>query len=571
MKWNRSKIMFVGQGRAGKTALANNLAGIWIEDTKSTIGAEMEMKILYGGVKGGKLQEYKRPERETEALLAEELHSKNQKNQKNPPRTRNPETSSKSLLMGSPQVESQRSSIEQPESQKKEMSFIIPLKPSDIKPEKVEIHYRQLQEVDTASNYKLLLVDFGGQSLFNILHGFFMSRYGIYLVVFDMELFLSKEKSKKNSCHKELRFWLNSIAMHTLHGSKGKAAPVAIVGTRGDKISNEADHETISLELEEMFGDMMVWKSLILNEDLCFFPNNNTLTENNPVSARLLRFIERSLENADYLQSDIPILWIKIFDEMRSLQQSYLSYEEVIRISREKYQDVRESLIEHEEDVEEVDRKILIQVKEMLRFLNGMGMLMWIEEKDLEDVIILDPIEYLVKPVTTIICKHLATKDDPYGTIHHIEEIHGESREEYGEDWERMLESGFVSEELANGLLKRYYGYRGRAADPHLIKKILQFILKFGLMILSSIASRDKSDTKAFYLVPSLLPTNPSILCENKRDRGINKMIRRLHVRYGQMCTLWSNVGVHFSLFCFLPQKGLSRCKGSGKFNACRR
>lgn len=47
VKWNRCKIMLVGQGRAGKTALANNLAGKWKGETESTIGAEqMDMQFM---------------------------------------------------------------------------------------------------------------------------------------------------------------------------------------------------------------------------------------------------------------------------------------------------------------------------------------------------------------------------------------------------------------------------------------------------------------------------------------------------------------------------------------------
>eukprot|EP01040_Poterioochromonas_malhamensis_P027189 gene27189-biopygen3788 len=154
VRWNRSKIMLVGQGRAGKTALANNLAGRWMGETASTIGAEqMDMRLLYGGVKGGRLEEYKRPKQE----------------------------------------------------------------------------------------------------------------YGVYVVVFDMELFLSGDASERESCRKELKFWLNSITMHTCDNTAAanKTAPVAIVGTRGDKVMREEDHEKISSELKDMFGEMKVWESLV--------------------------------------------------------------------------------------------------------------------------------------------------------------------------------------------------------------------------------------------------------------------------------------------------------------------
>eukprot|EP01040_Poterioochromonas_malhamensis_P014449 gene14449-biopygen3305 len=208
--------MLVGQGRAGKTALANNLAGRWMGETASTIGAEqMDMRLLYGD---GEIPP---------------LH--------------------------------QKPSHKQEEIRKLDVTIESSIKLHDIKLDEVDLHYRKLQEVETASSYKLLLVDFGGQSIFNVLHGFFMSRYGVYVVVFDMELFQSGDAAHRESCRKELKFWLNSITMHTSDSTagSGKTAPVAIVGTRGDKVVKEEDHEKISSELEDMFGEMKVWESLM--------------------------------------------------------------------------------------------------------------------------------------------------------------------------------------------------------------------------------------------------------------------------------------------------------------------
>lgn len=110
------------------------------------------------------------------------------------------------------------------------------LNPTDINSEQV-LHYKKLQEMEIPSKYKLTLVDFGGQSVFNVLHAFFISRYSIYLVVFDMELFLSFDENKKFSCLKELNFWLITISLHTFDSESGKTAPVAIVGTRNDIIN----------------------------------------------------------------------------------------------------------------------------------------------------------------------------------------------------------------------------------------------------------------------------------------------------------------------------------------------
>jgi hypothetical protein len=59
---------------------------------------------------------------------------------------------------------------------------------------------------DEGSELIISLYDFGGQDIFSVLHPFFMSKYGVYVVVFDMELFLSKEEGKRESCMKHLKF-----------------------------------------------------------------------------------------------------------------------------------------------------------------------------------------------------------------------------------------------------------------------------------------------------------------------------------------------------------------------------
>jgi ABC-type molybdenum transport system ATPase subunit/photorepair protein PhrA len=74
--WNRSKIMLVGQGGAGKTALANKMMGKDFEDdSKSTIGAKkFERKLTSGkmrkGEKGAILEEYVSSSKELESVMA---------------------------------------------------------------------------------------------------------------------------------------------------------------------------------------------------------------------------------------------------------------------------------------------------------------------------------------------------------------------------------------------------------------------------------------------------------------------------------------------------------------------
>ena len=71
-EWKRSKIMIVGEGRAGKTSLTNSIIGRDYVDTESTVGInQLTCDIKYTKTGGGKeWNQYEKPEKELEAALA---------------------------------------------------------------------------------------------------------------------------------------------------------------------------------------------------------------------------------------------------------------------------------------------------------------------------------------------------------------------------------------------------------------------------------------------------------------------------------------------------------------------
>jgi GTPase SAR1 family protein len=485
--WNRSKIMLVGQGRAGKTALANNLMGKDLEeDTESTIGAKkFERKLMCGRVrnseKGVILEEYISSSlRELESVMAMTSSRKINKLQ-------SVETSG-----NDDNVSSYKDSDPSPAVSK----F---LKVPDIN---TTIFNKCLSEniarKDLGSELIISLYDFGGQDIFNVLHHFFMSKNGVYVVVFDMELFVSKDVEKRESCMKHLKFWMNSIVMHTYDEQSRRTAPVAIVGTRADLICESKDHNWISLCLEEVFYSSATWNSVLINyydrssyhdglvnteNGLCFFPVNNRRSSLNFSAIVLLETCMRFLEDASFVKKNVLFIWLKILDEIKEKQLSFLSKNEV----------------------EEVAIRFLMsgeEVAEMLSFFCQMGMLIWINEDKLREIVILDPIEYFVKPVTMIICKHIATTDDPYHTVH-CEKIHKVCRKEWPEDWFQMLEFGLVSDRLARKLL-------GAACknEDH-VNKVLLLMQRYGLLTALPIKSSGDEIRKRFF-VPASTPSNPS-------------------------------------------------------------
>jgi GTPase SAR1 family protein len=530
--------MLVGQGRAGKTAVANSMMGKGYQgNTASTIGTEkFERSIVCGkvGRTQSVLKECKRSYIELEQMVANSIFLL----RKPAASSIAPDSKSNVGVDVADSIAFVTSLITEERTSMMDQSLMKPYEKIGTEchrssaVEETVSKRLALGDIDNAmvkqysenisidSELVISLYDFGGQDIFNVLHPFFMSRYGVYVVVFDMELFLSKDEEKRESCMKHLKFWMNSIVMHTYDEVSGKTAPVAIVGTRKDKVSRFEDHERISLMLYKMFCSSSIWSSLLLyiedTRSLNFFPVNNTKWFSMTVALkRLLDSFVCILDKSDFVKKPVSLVWIKILDEMKAKNTSFLGISEV-------------------EEMCKVYCLSSNEIAEMLTFLYEMGILIWINEEKLRDIVILDPIEYFVKPVTMIICKHIATKDDPYHTVH-CEKVHKACRDEWSQDWFHMLEFGLVSERLAVRLL----GSICESGDH--IDKILLLMERYGFL------TRISALVPVQYIIPALLPENPRLLLHEKSDLLMGKLISRLTTRLTLLDSFSSRVSFTFT------------------------
>ena len=155
--------------------------------------------------------------------------------------------------------------------------------------------------------------------------------------------------------------------------------------------------------------------------------------------------------------------WLQILDKLTATQESFLAFEKVVELA---------SLCGVPQD----------EVPLLLRFFHGI--LMWHEEDELRDVIILDSISYFVTPATIVICKHAPSAED---STYHSLEIHKACKRKMKSDFLRMVDKGALLREL----LINY-------ADQANI--ITHLMLKYGPLMSESAQSPS-------YLVPALLPT----------------------------------------------------------------
>lgn len=174
----------------------------------------------------------------------------------------------------------------------------------------------------------LSIFDFGGQDVFNVIHAFFLTRFGVYIVVFNMECMTSKNPEEKQRCLNYLRFWVNSVIVHTsneLENGTIATAHIAFVGTHKDVVPNIVDHKNISSILFDNFHGSAVWPYIIDNKfprettNLVFFPVDNKLGRRDPVIQELMKAIEQVIDDSDYVHALKPLSWFRVMDEFNAM------------------------------------------------------------------------------------------------------------------------------------------------------------------------------------------------------------------------------------------------------------
>lgn len=547
--WGRSKIMIVGEGRAGKTALANSIIGKDFQSTDSTIGINhLTCDIKYAAVGGDSWSEYVKPQKELEAALAQMLMNEKMNRQVKegvlfdaldaqgseqgcgdvegaaalPSTARGAKEAvaeaSPSIMRSSSAASTHRSAAsaaiaEQPSVAAASLPVSAPPTVTSLhvpSPSAATMLNNELimkcltDKIHTESKFIVSLFDFGGQSVFNVIHHFFLTKCGVYLLVFNMEWLVTDNAAEKETCLAYLSFWLNSIIIHTQDGN-GRTAPVVLVGTRKDKVTDPAQHEAISFLLFNEFKSSIAWRDIVENQsadghngkiDLFFFPVDNTAGRSDPTMQKMMKAIEDAIDASDYAHSEQPLSWLQALDAINAKDVPYLAYADIVDVAASC--DIPAAM-----------------VPKFLRFLHEMGALMWHEEDELKDVVIMNPIAYFVTPATTVICKHAPTAEDH---VYHSLEIHKKVKKQHMSDWEDMLNRGIISMVLLEALLE--------SAVPVVEQRtrIVQLMLKYGLLVQleqsllsfgddhAQVAAAGAAQTQLSFLAPALLPYQQSAL-----------------------------------------------------------
>jgi serine/threonine protein kinase/GTPase SAR1 family protein len=526
-RWGRSKIMIVGDGRVGKSALANSIMGRKFEDTVSTQGLNQitcDIQAATDFRKGWRPST--RPQKELEAALArmvmeekdpvEEDSLSRAKYYSGTPPLREFEDAyqnefGRSRKLSFDEANGDVSSNYAPRSRSRSNSFVDALKKSAGTSAGIVLQEGDVNNdlvisclsegIICESKCIVSLFDFGGQSVFNVIHPFFLTRLGVYIIVFNMEDCISEDEDVKEECLSQLSFWINSVVVHTSN-SVGNTAPIVLAGTHKDTVKDIAEHQIISNTIESAFCKNSAWKSVIEYEfdeyatshpcsmqSLVFFPIDNTMSSDDPTMVKLMTAVDRRIDESDYVHEERPLNWLQVYDLLMATKQDYISLETVFRIGR--------------------DCGLLVDdVPAFLNFFHAMGLLMWHEEETLRNVVILNPIDCFVVPAARIICQHYDDRAVTASKVVHETQIQKKCKKNHRLDFDCLVQKGILSEKLMWGLLSDF--------GPQKMEIISRLLIKYGLIVelrsegvVNEVLAMEGGKS---FIVPALLPLDANIL-----------------------------------------------------------
>eukprot|EP00960_Hanusia_phi_P068821 766941-Hanusia_phi.AAC.3 len=267
-KWNRSQLSIVGKGRVGKTAFVRAILQKPFEHTESTIGMEgmtCEVSSVFSGKMWWKEQTQFHSELELvqarqAAAFAKGMHM------------------AESDLLSSLEYEAEHGddgdlsddSWERGEKSggledrkrgrgKREGEGEGQSSEPIVSQYKQDLVVECLQDEGSDDSIVFELWDYGGQDVFYALFHLFITRFGIFAVLFNMEDLITGDKKLQKECLDFIEFWLSTIYLHTSQSSSESCAPIVIVGTHKDIISHPLHHLYVSRILHRTFFDHLAW------------------------------------------------------------------------------------------------------------------------------------------------------------------------------------------------------------------------------------------------------------------------------------------------------------------------
>lgn len=383
--WRRAKLVLVGEGGAGKTAMLRSLTnerfnpewestlGITISEVASTNTNRWDetkddefLTSFVNRLAIEKLEAEKKAQQGKKSVGNKSRKKKGRKGGRKGPGSR---------------IEDRRGSFQSGyQSQYEEVEL-----DGEARDERrpTLIKYDEDMLLQSKANEKAITIaiwDFGGQEVFYTLHHLFLTEYSVYLLMFDMRKILTKNERVRANALKYISFWVNSVFLHA------PDAPLLLAGTFGDLITEKEQHEAVHMALCEQLGEQLISKVVhpgkSSSHGFAFFPIDNKERKGiDPLRTK----IESVVRKQDYVNVLVSVKWIQSLDLLISQQESWLSLATV------------------RETVKDFLPPSWPEFEEMLKLFHELGIILhFTATAALSEVVILDP-QWLIDSFSKVI------------------------------------------------------------------------------------------------------------------------------------------------------------------------
>eukprot|EP00928_Gymnodinium_smaydae_P031993 TRINITY_DN23299_c0_g1_i1.p1 TRINITY_DN23299_c0_g1~~TRINITY_DN23299_c0_g1_i1.p1 ORF type:complete len:1489 (+),score=280.72 TRINITY_DN23299_c0_g1_i1:111-4577(+) len=413
-----------------------------------------------------------------------------------------------------------------------DMEFAVSEGPSAKMPVDLVVKLMEAENTEAVAEEPVMLKtwDFGGQREYYVMHHLFLTNRGVYLVVTRLDAWLrpdlesgaviGDEQQQIQEEHdggafepplEALSFWLSSIHMHA------PDAIVIIVGTHADKVVSCKDEVEARVEgeivrlMERVPG---VERQVVVNDadGLCFFPVDNSLGSSGDGIQALRACIDR--ETASALAEDgpfgqeLPLPWVRLREALEDCSEGSMGDDGVLPMTATfvlALSKVREMAHEAGIDAE-------ADLLACLRCLHAFGNIVFFDEDDLRDTVVLNT-QWLADAMAHVLNCPRVVRGGVAAT-------------------KRLRERG----ELEDDLLRRHLWRAPKFREHHEV--LLRMLYRFDLIIPGA-AELPSSGNARVHIVPCLLPRAPPPLLEQSSTVG------------GDWNSLY--VDLHGLLCCLLP------------------
>ena len=375
--WHRAKLVLVGEGGAGKTAMLRSLTNERFNpEWDSTLG------ITISGVTSTTTNRWDETQDDefltsfVNRLALDKLDAKN-KDDKRGAKKKKKQKKPK----GGRKARARRASV-QTNYQSQYEEVTMDMEQTEGRRQTL-IKYDEDLLAQSKTNEKAVTIaiwDFGGQEVFYTLHHLFLTEYSVYLVMFDMRKILTQNERVRANALKYISFWVNSVFLHAPN------APVLLAGTYADVITTKEEHErvhsTLCTNLDDQLMSKIVQPGGSGGNSLTFFPIDNR--ERKGIDA-LRTKIESVVRKQDYVNVMVSVKWVQSLDLLMSKEESWISLAAVRDI-------VKEFVTPSGEEFDQ-----------MLRLFHELGIILHFTATTvLSEVVILDP-QWLIDSFSKVI------------------------------------------------------------------------------------------------------------------------------------------------------------------------